>query len=141
MGRVGCGKCARLLLGEKLWDVLLHASLGICILQPLHTCMKSRFGFLNFCGFVSVLSIALIQKRDTLMGRLALCCSTCQFCTVTTIILISATVASMIYLQAHMRKCYRNVIGMDWTMLMVVNANTLVLFYAGNSRETLIETN
>jgi hypothetical protein len=29
-----------MLLGEKLWDMLLHASLGICIVQPVHACIK-----------------------------------------------------------------------------------------------------
>ena len=85
MGLVGCGKCARLLLGATPLDVLLHTSFGICIVQPVHACMKVA-SVLEFCGFVSVVSVALIQKRDTLMGRLALYCSTCQVCTVTTII-------------------------------------------------------
>ena len=40
MGLVGCGKCARLLLGETPLDVLLHTSLGICIVQPVHARMK-----------------------------------------------------------------------------------------------------
>ena len=106
------------------------------VLQPVHACMKVA-SVLEFCGFVSAVSGALIQKRDTLMGRLALYCSTCQFCTVTTIIILISAADASIYLQAHMRKRYRS--GLDHAHGS--NVNTSVLFFAGNCRETLIETN
>lgn len=46
-------------IGSAPLDVLLHNSFGICIVQPVHACMKVA-SVLEFRGFVSVVSVALI---------------------------------------------------------------------------------